>query len=46
MAEFPMDVAQRVLNAGCGGDVLILGQGPGHAWRYRGDGWATVDFPS
>ena len=45
VSEFPMDVAQRILNAGCDADVLILGQGPGHAWRYRGDGWATMDFP-
>ena len=42
--EFPMDVAQRVLNAGCGGDVLILGQGPRHAWCYRGAGWVPVDL--
>ena len=46
VSEFPMDVAQRILNAGCGADVLILGQGPGHAWRYRGDGWAAMDFPA
>ena len=45
VTEFPMDVAQRVLNAGCGDDVLILGQGPRHAWRYRGAGWVTMDFP-
>ena len=25
VSEFPMDVAQRLLNAGCDGDVLILG---------------------
>ena len=45
VSDFPMDVAQRMLNAGCGADVLILGQGPRHAWRYRGDGWAAMDFP-
>ena len=44
VSEFPMDVAQRMLNAGCDGDVLILGQEPRHAWRYRGDGWAPVDL--
>ena len=42
--EFPMDVAQRMLNAGCGGNVLILGRGPRHAWRYDGDGWSAVDL--
>ena len=42
VSEFPMDVAQRVLNAGCSADVLILGNGPRHAWRYRGDGWGSV----
>ena len=26
--EFPMDVAQRMLNSGWTGDILILGQGP------------------
>ena len=44
MTEFPLDVAQRVLNAGWTGDILILGQGPRHAWRYHGDGWAPVDL--
>ena len=44
VSEFPMDVAQRILSAGCSGDVLILGQGPRHAWRYRGDGWHLVDL--
>ena len=44
VTEFPMDVAQRILNAGCGGDVLILGQGSRHAWRYRYDGWQPVDL--
>ena len=39
-----MDVAQRILNAGCGDDVLILGQSPHHAWRYRGDGWTPVEW--
>ena len=39
-----MDVAQRILNAGCGGDILILGQGPRHGWRYGGDGWRPVDL--
>ena len=38
VSEFPMDVAQRVVNAGCDDDVLILGQGPRSAWRYRSDG--------
>ena len=42
--EFPMDVAQRMLHAGCGGNVLILGRGPRHAWRYDGDGWSAVDL--
>ena len=37
-----MDVAQRVLNAGCTADILILGLEPRHAWRYRGDGWTPV----
>ena len=41
VSEFPMDVAQRVLNAGCTADILILGLEPRHAWRYRGDGWDT-----
>ena len=44
VSEFPMDVAQRILNAGCDGDVLILGQGPRHAWRYRGDGWTPTEL--
>ena len=44
VSEFPMDVAQRILSVGWEGDVLILGQGPGHAWRYQGDGWAPVDL--
>ena len=44
VTEFPMDVAQRMLDAGCSGDVLILGRGPQHAWRYDGDGWSTVDL--
>ena len=43
VTEFPMDVAQRILNAGCDADVLILGQAPHHAWRYRGAGWAPAD---
>ena len=38
VSEFPMDVAQRILNAGWTGDILILGRGPRHAWRYRGGG--------
>ena len=42
VSEFPMDVAQRILNAGWTGDILILGRGPRHAWRYRGDGWAPM----
>ena len=44
VSEFPMDVAQQILNAGCNGDILILGQGPRHAWRYHGDGWHPVDL--
>ncbi len=44
VAEFPIDVAQRILNAGCDGDILILGQGPRHAWRYWSDGWKPVDL--
>ena len=41
---FPMDVAQKLLSSGWRGDVLILGLGPRHAWRYRGDGWHPVDL--
>ena len=44
VSEFPMDVAQRVLNAGCTADILILGLEPRHAWRHRGDGWTPVDL--
>ena len=44
VTEFPMDVAQRLLNAGCGGDVIILGQGPRHVWRYRNNGWNPLEF--
>ena len=44
VAEFPMDVAQRVLNAGCDADVLILGQGPRHAWRYMDGGWTSAEL--
>ena len=44
VSEFPMDVAQRILNAGCSGDIFILGQRPRHAWRYRDDGWHPVDL--
>ena len=40
VSEFPMDVAQRVLNAGCDADVIILGQGPRYVWRYREGGWS------
>ena len=43
VTEFPMDVAQRVLNAGCDADVLILGNGPRHAWLHRDGGWGLVD---
>ena len=43
-SEFPMDVVQRVLNAGWTDDILILGRGPRHAWRYRGAGWTPVDL--
>ena len=42
--EFPMDVAQRIVNASCNGDVLILDQGPHHAWRYRDGGWNPVEL--
>ena len=38
VSKFPMDVAQRILNAGWKSEVVILGLGPRHAWRYRGDG--------
>ena len=44
VSDFPMDVAQRLLNAGCDGDVLILGQGPRHVWRYRDGGWGSTDL--
>ena len=44
VSEFPMDVAQQILNAGCSGDIFILGSSPRHAWRYRGDGWHPVDL--
>ena len=44
VVEFPVDVAQRILGAGCGGDVLILGQGPRHAWRYRNGGWTSAEL--
>ena len=44
VSEFPMDVAQRILNSGWTGDVFILGSSPRHAWRYRGDGWHPVDL--
>lgn len=33
VSALPMVVTQRILNAGCGLDVLILGNGPRHAWR-------------
>ena len=44
VTEFPMDVAQRMPNAGGDGDVLILGQGPRHAWRDRDGGWGSTDL--
>ena len=44
VSQFPMDVAQRILNAGCDGDVLILGQGSRHAWRWRDSGWRSMDL--
>ena len=44
VSEFPMDVAQRVLNAGSNADVLILGNGPRHAWCYRDGGWGPMDL--
>ena len=40
ITEFPMDVAQRIVNAGCGGDTLILGNSPRRAWRYGDGGWS------
>ena len=46
VTEFPMDVAQRILNAGCDGDIFILGRGPHHTWRYRGDGWTPAELLS
>ena len=46
VTEFPMDAAQRILNTGCRGDVLILGQGPRHIWRYRGAGWTCTEMAS
>ena len=42
--EFPMDVAQRIVNAGCDADLLILGRDPRHAWHYRDGGWGSVDL--
>ena len=42
VSAFPMDVAQRILNAGGGGDVLILGNGSRHAWRHQSGGWGSV----
>ena len=44
VSEFPMDMGQRVLNAGWTGDILILSREPRHAWRYRGDVWTPVDL--
>ena len=44
VTEFPIDVDQRILNSGCSGDVLILGQGPRHAWRYRNNGWNLLEI--
>ena len=44
VSEFPMDVAQKILGSGWNGDVLILGRGPHHAWRYRDGGWGPVDL--
>ena len=44
VSEFPMDVAQRIIHAGWGGDILILGQGPRRAWRYRDGGWGPTDL--
>ena len=37
VSKFPMDVAQRILNAGWKSEVVILGLGPRHAWRHQGD---------
>ena len=44
VTEFPMDVAERVVNSGLKGDILILGLGSRHAWRYRGDGWTPAQL--
>lgn len=44
VSEFPMDAAQRALGAGCDADVLILGSGPRHVWRYRDGGWGSHDL--
>ncbi len=44
VSEFPMDVAQRILNAGCDADILILGQGSRHVWRYDGERWNRLDL--
>ena len=44
VSEFPMDVAQRMLNAGCSADLLILGQGLHHAWRYQINGWSPAEL--
>ena len=44
VSEFPMDVAQRILNAGYSADLLILGQGPRHAWRCQINGWSPAEL--
>ena len=44
VSEFPMDAAQRILNADCDADALILGNGPSHAWRYRNGGWTSAEL--
>ena len=45
VSKFPMDVAQRILNAGWKSEVVILGLGPRHAWRHPGDsGRSLVDL--
>ena len=44
VSELLMGVAERVLNASCNDDVLILGQNTRHAWRYDGEHWNGLDL--
>lgn len=44
VTEFPMDVAERIVNASGREDVLILGQGPNCSWQYRSDKWSQANF--